>query len=121
MYTCIALALNFKTALELSYFLFSILASVEVQRAAQEMLSKETADSAIPQHCYLEKSPEHNIQIEFERDDMSRQCEDLRSELASLQSATESAHSDNARLQVHVATLQSRITALSAQHTALQE
>ncbi|XP_026276832.1 girdin [Frankliniella occidentalis] len=96
----------------------NILTSAEVQRAASEMLGKIKEDV-----CNTHKS--ENIVIEQTRQDLVEQgvvcqCEDLRSEVASLQSVAESAHSDNARLQVHVATLQSRVSALSAQHTALQ-
>lgn len=98
----------------------SILGSPEVQRATSEMHGKVCGDVSSDLCVNKEEAGEHVKIGEVTHDEVSRQCEDLRTELASLQSATESAHSDNARLQVQVATLQSRITALSAQHTALQ-
>lgn len=109
------------TSITKSVSFLSILASVEIKRAVSETLMKETANvSCSMESLHSEKTSELVKPGSNEHDEASRQCDDLRSELATLQSATESAHSDNARLQVHVATLQSRITALSAQHTALQ-
>lgn len=96
----------------------NILSCAEVQKAACDMLAKGKLD--IPREVCHDANIDLTKPENVEQDDISRQCEDLRSEVASLQSAKESAHSDNARLQVHVSTLQSRITALSAQHTALQ-
>ncbi|KAK3922874.1 Protein Daple [Frankliniella fusca] len=96
----------------------NILTSAEVQRAASEMLSKVKGDA-----CNAAVHQSESVVEQSKQDSVQKatcQCEDLRSEVASLQSATESTHSDNARLQVHVATLQSRVSALSSQHTALQ-
>lgn len=47
-------------------------------------------------------------------------CKELQNEIASLQASADSTNSENAHLQVTVSTLQSRVAALSAQHTALQ-
>lgn len=98
----------------------NILGSPEVQRATSEMYGKICGDVSSDVCVHKEETGDQVKLGEVNQDDVTRQCEDLRTELASLQLATESAHSDNARLQVQVATLQSRITALSAQHTALQ-
>jgi phage shock protein A len=51
---------------------------------------------------------------------MNHQCDELRQELAALQGSADSIHSNNAKLQVTVATLESQISSLSTQHTALQ-
>ena len=57
---------------------------------------------------------------EMNFDEGKGQKDELKNELAALQSAADAMQSDNAHLEVVMATLQSQITSLTAQHTALQ-
>ena len=82
----------------------------------KDLLTKEIRLSC--PKCKDGNKTEMNFDEDF--DEGKGQKDELKNELAALQSAADAMQSDNAHLEVVMATLQSQITSLTAQHTALQ-
>lgn len=100
-------------------------------RAVKELLAKQE-ETELCRQCKMAKEasaeeqnrnedPSPDLEsLKSDNEALNHQCEEMRQELAILQNSADSFHSDNAKLQVTVATLQSQISSLSTQHTALQ-
>lgn len=107
------------------------MSSPEVVRAVRELLATEDLTELCRQCGLTQQVPAEDQSGNEEPDQdlgtlwseneyLNHQCDELRQELAVSQSSADSVHSNNAKLQVTVATLESQISSLSSQHTALQ-